>query len=614
MSYFSVQEAVIKPLSSRYRSILLIFILLLLALCSTVAVHYWQFRTDVNRYIQDQAKLIVAIPYQHFESGSVVDEILKPLSEINPVPGLVYAHILASDGSVSAEYNPGSKDLPKVRTDIDLENRRFQVVEKPGFREIYATLRSASDSANFIRLGAVTGFSSYVNASYRTILSRVLPVLIMVVLMLLMLKNSFKPSQSISEFRDRLLKHVPVENSLGIDRPEDDGDFSTLQHAISLTENYLSTVEEEKTTLNTSVKILAYQRSNAESILRSIPQGVLVLDELGQVIFVNQQFLRWYRLVADDVTGKMPGEWCERQDLLNFLLRYKGILARRAEVGEVEFDPPGKPGAYLSVTAYPMFSASNETQISSTLVVLNDVTSEIMAENARDEFAAAAAHELKTPLHSIGMHAEMLLSQEAEDSSVRIESANFINTEVEHIAELVRNMLNITRIETGTLKINRKLTKLNDLLDSTIENISSAAAENKVSLIKDYPETIEPSYLDKDLLRVAINNLLSNAIKYNKPGGEVKISLSETESTVTLTVADTGLGIGESEREKVFQKFFRSDDPEVRKRNGHGLGLSLVKEIIELHNGTISIESSKDEGSSFTVRLKRVSVPLKEVA
>ncbi|MDO6460698.1 PAS domain-containing sensor histidine kinase [Granulosicoccaceae sp. 1_MG-2023] len=384
--------------------------------------------------------------------------------------------------------------------------------------------------------------------------------------------------------------------------------------AVARLKGHLHKLTEQKKVLTSSTRVLAYQKSNAESILRSMPEGVLVLESTGKVTFANQQFLRWYRLQPAEVLGKRPQDWCERDELAAFLNRFCGSLARRAERAPLDRDPPGKPGAFLSATALPMFSARDEGVINNTLIVFSDVTAEVNAQAARDEFATALAHELKTPLHAIGLQAELLLGEDGEDDSMRVEAANFIQQEVDHVGELVRNMLNITRIETGSLAINRKLTKITDLINNAIDNLEAMAADQHVVIQRHLPDSMEASYLDKDLLRVAINNLLSNAIKYNKPGGEVRVYLNESDAHMILTVEDTGLGIDESERAHVFDKFFRSEDSNVRERSGHGLGLSLVREIIELHNGTISLESEKGRGSTFTIRLKRMSVPLQEAA
>jgi signal transduction histidine kinase len=113
-------------------------------------------------------------------------------------------------------------------------------------------------------------------------------------------------------------------------------------------------------------------------------------------------------------------------------------------------------------------------------------------------------------------------------------------------------------------------------------------------------------------MRVAINNLLTNAIKYSNPGGAVSMSAEETEQTVRVSVRDNGVGISPEDQERIFDKFFRSEDDNVRQRTGHGLGLSLAREIIQLHHGTLSVNSVPGEGSEFIVEFSKEANLLKQ--
>jgi len=370
----------------------------------------------------------------------------------------------------------------------------------------------------------------------------------------------------------------------------------------------------DRFTLYSSAKVLAYQKTSAESILRSIPDGVLVLDESGCVTYANKPFLQWYQLNANQIIGKLPYQWCERSELLEFVTRYRGSLVRRPETGKLDINPPGKPDAQIRVCSYPVFSSKDEQTIANTLLVFTDVTKEVLAQNSRDDFTAALAHELKTPLHAIGMYAETLLGEECEDEELRVEFADLITTEVENLTDLVRNMLSITKIETGNLSINRKTTKLNDLVNNIVRTLEGNAKEDNIKLIIRMPEGLDSVRLDKDLMRIAINNLMSNAIKYNRPNGEVRLEVIDTPEHTKIVISDTGIGIDNEDLKHVFDKFYRSDDDLAREKQGNGLGLSLVKEIINLHGGKLDVESVKGQGSVFTISLSKSNAPLAEVA
>ena len=116
-------------------------------------------------------------------------------------------------------------------------------------------------------------------------------------------------------------------------------------------------------------------------------------------------------------------------------------------------------------------------------------------------------------------------------------------------------------------------------------------------------------YLDKALFSVAINNLLTNAIKYNRPGGQVMLSAEEDHQHIEIHVTDQGYGISAEDQKHIFDKFFRSDDSHIRQQSGHGLGLSLSQQIVRIHHGEISVESTVGKGSRFTIRLDKESLP-----
>ncbi|MGB5517602.1 MAG: ATP-binding protein, partial [Gammaproteobacteria bacterium] len=118
--------------------------------------------------------------------------------------------------------------------------------------------------------------------------------------------------------------------------------------------------------------------------------------------------------------------------------------------------------------------------------------------------------------------------------------------------------------------------------------------------------------LDKDLVRVCINNLISNAIKYNKPGGRIELIAEQDDMEVIIRVRDNGIGISAEDQHRIFSKFFRSDDDAVRERSGHGLGLSLVNEIVKLHNGKIQLNSNPGQGSEFVISFKKENNMLKD--
>jgi len=154
--------------------------------------------------------------------------------------------------------------------------------------------------------------------------------------------------------------------------------------------------------------------------------------------------------------------------------------------------------------------------------------------------------------------------------------------------------------------------KLQDVVAAAFDEAQHMAADKSCRFELHVPREMNPAFVDKDLIRIAITNLMSNAVKYNKAGGSVTVTVEETDDAVQIRVADTGIGISEEEAAKIFEKFYRSTDDRVQSVNGHGLGLALAKQIIELHQGTLILNRDREEGVEFIVNLWTEATAVKQ--
>jgi len=280
----------------------------------------------------------------------------------------------------------------------------------------------------------------------------------------------------------------------------------------------------------------------------------------------------------------------------------------------IEFVPRHNPDKTIAVSAYPLFTPKDAETICGTLVVFHDKTQEILAMQARDEFISHVAHELKSPLNVIHMYAELMLDAQGVSDEQRIDAVNVINDEVERLSLLIANLLNISKIEAGNIKLDRQRIKLKEFLEDTFNSVARNAAANDVQFDLQLPRNMSSIQVDKELLRIAINNLLTNAVKYNKSGGNVSLWAEETENLVLIHVSDTGVGVSSEDQLRIFDKFYRSSDQAIGQKQGHGLGLALAKEIVELHHGRISLKSTPGDGSEFTITLKKTATILKQAS
>jgi len=239
-------------------------------------------------------------------------------------------------------------------------------------------------------------------------------------------------------------------------------------------------------------------------------------------------------------------------------------------------------------------------------VVVRDATREHLARQAGNDFVAHVSHELKSPLNVIGMYGEMLADEGAADPAVRVEAINVIQDEVERMSSLVNNLLNVSKLEMGSMRPDRHRVKLEELLRDASQQARARAEAKGIRLELQVARDIAAVSVDKDLFRIALNNLLNNAIKYNKPGGSVVLAADEADGDVVVAVRDSGIGMAPEDRARVTEKFFRVRETGPDQRGGHGLGLYLANQIVELHHGRLTIDSEPGHGSVFSIHLKKM--------
>jgi signal transduction histidine kinase len=335
------------------------------------------------------------------------------------------------------------------------------------------------------------------------------------------------------------------------------------------------------------------------------------MDETGKATFANAKLKTVIGESITSIIGAKPHEWCEDKEVGALLAKYYSNQSRLHRSESVEFKPSHNSEKTFAVSAYPLFTPKDTETVFGTLVVFHDKTQEILAKSARDQFISSIAHELKSPLNVIHMSAETLLDEQNLSADDRIHSINIINDEVERLSSLINNLLDITIMEAGNMVLDFKRVKVFDFLQDTLSSVTRSNNTDTPQFDIELSNNLSTIEVDKNLLRIALNNLLTNAIKYNKPNGKVTVNADEIDDQLIIKISDTGIGISDQDQKHIFEKFYRSENDNVRQKPGHGLGLALAKEIIDLHGGKLLLQSTVGEGSTFTVTLKKTSSLLK---
>jgi len=215
-------------------------------------------------------------------------------------------------------------------------------------------------------------------------------------------------------------------------------------------------------------------------------------------------------------------------------------------------------------------------------------------------------------LNVLSLYSESLLSDAGKSRDHQIEAANVIAAEVDRLSSLITGLLNMTQIESGSISPDRNLVKLQDVVAAAFDEAKHMAADKNCTFELDVPKEMNPVFVDKDLIRIAVTNLMSNAVKYNKDDGTVTVTVEDTEDAVQIRVADTGIGISEEEEAQIFEKFFRSADERVQAIGGHGLGLALARQIVELHHGKLVLNRDRAEGAEFIINLWKEATAVRQ--
>jgi PAS domain S-box-containing protein len=420
-----------------------------------------------------------------------------------------------------------------------------------------------------------------------------------------LIRREIRPLQQVNSQMDNLIEKAHLSRVEVAATGELRDFMGRFGQFIDSAQQRINQLETDRSGLVTSTKLIDYKRTRIESVLHSLPDSVMVLDESGCVSLLNSKLAALLGVNPQEVLGKKPLEWCKDQNIVEFLASYAGKSFRSFNTESIEYSPADSPEKTVMVMPYPLFSPKNATQLLGMLVLFRDVTADKNAKQGSAEFIAHVAHELKTPLNIIAMYSETLQSEIGRTEEFMIEAANVIHDESERVSMLINNILNITKIEMGSMCIERKRVKLRDLLEDAFKACARSGKSENLEFKLDLPRELSAVAADKELLRIAINNLLTNAIKYNRVGGTVELAAEETATSVLIHVRDSGIGITEDERDKIFDKFYRSERDAIRAKSGHGLGLPLAREIILLHHGSLEVTSKPGEGTEFTIEIAK---------
>ncbi len=578
---------------------------------------YYQQAADLNR-IRAQglslAQLVSEVPFEQLLAEQS-QNTLHIVYQSQPKSELAYAAVVTTEGMPLAQITAPGIVIPQPDGGVNpgswIGERTTTLSNGAEVIEYYAPILSAGELEGFIRIAYFFPKFAVNIGQLPLMASLALPVFLLTPLFYFLLRREIRP---LRQTHQQVVQQMssndcdPLKLTMGDELAEFATNFNNFFKTAT---GKIARLENERASMLASGKILDYKFNKFEAMLEAIPDGLIVLDESGTVIFANSKLRPVVGVAVSEVLSRPLGTWCNNSELFHFIARCQ--KSKSVAVSPIQITlQQGELSRRIAVSAHPLFAEGDQHKLLGRLLLLRDTTKEAAAEASRDEFIAHISHELKTPLHTMGVYIEELQGAAANDDAFRVEGLNVLHDETERMADLINNILSITKIENGSLAIDRQRVKLADLLNDALASVKRSDKGKDIRFVADIPDGVGAVAIDKNLMRVAINNLLTNAIKYNRPGGEVTLELEELQESVRIVVKDSGIGISDADQLRIFDKFYRSEHDSVRERTGHGLGLALVRDIVNLHNGKISVNSELDKGSEFVIEFYKESEQLRK--
>ncbi|WP_455590563.1 ATP-binding protein [Bacteroides sp.] len=340
-----------------------------------------------------------------------------------------------------------------------------------------------------------------------------------------------------------------------------------------------------------------------EAIVNSINDPIIGLSREREILFINNEALNVLNLKRENVIRESAEELALKNDLLRRLIRELVTPGEKKEPLKIYAD---NKESYFQAFYIPIKNVEvgeDEWQNLGDVILLKNITEFKELDSAKTTFISTISHELKTPISAIMMSLQLLedkrvgsLNEEQEQLSKSIKENS------ERLLNITGELLNVTQVETGKLQIMPKITKPIELIEYAIKANRVQADRFNIQIEVEYPEGKIPKlFVDSEKIAWVLTNLLSNAIRYSKENGRVIIGARQDEEYIELYVQDFGKGIDPRYHQSIFDRYFRVPGTKVQ---GSGLGLSISKDFVEAHGGTLTVESDLGKGSRFVMKLK----------
>jgi len=339
---------------------------------------------------------------------------------------------------------------------------------------------------------------------------------------------------------------------------------------------------------------------NLDTITGNLADPVFLVDMSKKIAWLNRKSGEFFNTDLEDASGKTIMELTgieKMNSLLDEVFEQQGELKTSYEETSVKVKKQDER-YFFKIAMNPVF---HQDKLWGALVQLTDVTRFHEMEKIKTDFVSIVSHEFRTPLTSIIVGVEMLKEGMLGDLTPRgKEVLEAIGADCERLSRLIDNLMELSRIESGTIYVESQPTDVVDLVEEAVRPLKFQAEQQGIELITDIPPELPPAVADFNKAVWVLANLVGNALRYTDPGGTVTVRVRQRARRLFFSVEDTGCGIPKEQQDKIFRKYVQVSGPGRKGTGGVGLGLAIAKDIVMAHAGEIWVDSEEGKGTTFT--------------
>ena len=350
---------------------------------------------------------------------------------------------------------------------------------------------------------------------------------------------------------------------------------------------------------------LGTEKSRIRGIVESLPNGIVVTDTSGQVVMMNPAFLEHLDLPRYQQPGSRINDYIADKGMIQLVETLSNGNSGKIADDKMTYEFCTKSKRFLMAHGRPVLDDAQKCQ--GVVVVLVDITAVRLLDRLKSEFVAKVSHELRSPLATIHEQLGLVLKNTSKGLSEGDHTMlGRAREKTRGLISLIGDLLDLSRIEVGVSGAVHQPVNITELLKNIVVFLSTRSESNQQTLtlhLSQHALPVPPIVADPLELESIFGNLITNAINYSPPGSAIEVVIAREDLFVVVSVKDNGFGIAESHQERIFEKFYRVKTDKTRRVTGTGLGLPIVKGLVDDLGGHISVRSVEDQGSVFTVKL-----------